>query len=370
MQRAARGGLSARDDPAASPNWRHLPSGRDREVARRSAVGGQHSATTAVEAGAGTDDPAFWNVAQPVEHLAVNEAVAGSIPAIPANSMDNYYMIPVSDFGNVGRGADDFGAIMAAVSKCESLGGGDVLLHGGLHTSATIKLPQGVNLMGEGWHSSALASLGGSDISVVHMVSDTAIERLSIFGNMTSDSCADSVVRVMTGAVGGVIRDCRIWGGEWALATSGVDFDFDNCYIQGTGRNGGNIVSNGGAWYNRVKCDDSGHPHVYGFWQQWNGASDVAENHFVNSDFSGAFDVSVVIDDHGYSSNVTSFVNCVFSRPQYLNNAKWTSYNSCEFGADIFVGNGPCSIGTSLGFGNGITARGARVSSDCVNISA
>lgn len=274
-------------------------------------------------------------------------------------------MSDLSSFGDVYQGADVTDTLRRAVASAGKVRVPNL----GLKLTSTVVIPSGVHLEGEGDYCTALSTWGADFTPLVLEGENNGLHGLAVHGNL-SGSAANEVVRVRVGAVGQVLRDCRIFGGAWALATSSVDMDLDNCFVQGTGIGGGNIVSNGAGWYRRLKCDDGGQPHQFGFWQQWNGSSDAAENHFADSDFSGNFlDSSICINDQGNSSNITVFTGCVTNHRITLYNAKWTAFIGHEFGADVIKGGGECSIAASIGFGAGIRAEGCRVGPECIGIS-
>jgi hypothetical protein len=274
-------------------------------------------------------------------------------------------MSDLNSFGPVYQGVDVSDTLRRAVAS-----GGKVRIPNlGLRLTSTVVIPSGVHLEGEGDYCTALSTYGADFTALILEGENNGLHDLAVYGCQTGQA-ANEVVRIRVGAVGQVLRDCRIWGGSWGLATSSVDIDLDNCFVQGTGVDGGNVVSNGAGWYNRLKCDDSGQPHKFGFWQQWNGSSDVAENHFVGGDFTGNFtDSSICINDQGNNSNITVFEGCVNNHRITLYNANWTAFLGHEFGADVIKGNGDCSIGVSKGLGAGIKAIGCRVGPECVGIS-
>lgn len=280
-------------------------------------------------------------------------------------------MSDLSSFGEIDQGIDVSDALDRAIADARRYGGGKIRIpNRGLRISRTVVVPTGVHLEGEGDYCTALSTWDADFLAVDMDGYNNGLHGLAVYSCPRGDA-GNACVRIKTGSVGTILRDLRIGGGAWGLANSGVDFDIDNCFIQGAGVDGGNIASNGGGWYHRLKCDDGGQPHKYGLWQQWNGSvTDVAENHFINSDFTGNFtEGSIRIDDQGHNSNVTVFMGCVSNKPVLLYNARWTGFVGHEFGADVLKGNGDCSIGVSTGFGAGIRASGCKVGPECVGIS-
>jgi hypothetical protein len=279
---------------------------------------------------------------------------------VPQNHNQETRLLSVTDFGDVGRGQDDADALIKAIDKAQKSGIGTVAIPGCiLRTRRTITLPADIWLRGEGYGSSAVMSADDVDIPVLVIDgSDGGVEGLGVFGRQGADARSETA-KVNPGVVGSTMRDCRIWGGSWGLVTAGVDCYVTNCFIQGAGSQGGNILSSGANWYDRLKCDDGGQPHKYGFWQQWNSTDgSPAENHFDQSDFTGNFTEGAIrIDDAGYNSNITHFSGCVFNSRCLLYNTRWTGFTGCEIGADVIVGNGACTITGSYGFG--IKAIGA-----------
>lgn len=275
----------------------------------------------------------------------------------------------LTSYGDFEHGMDVSDALDRAIADAAKRDGGIIQISNvGLRISRTVKLPSGVILQGEGRRCTALSTWGEDFQAVELSGKDNGIRDMSIIGCTRPDAQSD-LIRIMTGSVGAMLDHLEVKGGAWGLATSGVDAEIEHCFIQGFGQDGGNVVSNGGSWFNHLKCDDSGQPHKFGFYQQWNrSTTDVAENHFIDCDFVGNFtEAAIRVDDQGNNSNVTVFIGCVSGRV-LLYNARWTSFVGHEFGGDVILGNGQCSIAASFGFNPGINARGCKIGPECVGI--
>lgn len=199
---------------------------------------------------------------------------------------------------------------------------------------------------------------------------DACLQGIFIAGDQNTASTAPTV-SVLAGALGVVFRDCHIWGGSAAFNTAAVDGYMDNCFLLAFNSTGTSLVSTGANWYQRVKIDTSGATISNGFVQNTCVfAPNVCENHFVMSDFSGAFNItSFQIND---VNAITVISDSVFSSPIQIIAAKATALNGNEIGSTTLVANstGPLIMSGNIGLAS-ITASGsaARVCAANFNIT-
>lgn len=251
----------------------------------------------------------------------------------------------------------------------------------------TISLKIAVTLMGSGKGCTTIDS-NGLDITVIQFtagrsgsgIHEGGVERLTVRGG-SGASGSTYVVYIPSSSlinhdcVHTVLRDCEFHGGYYALYHTGVDGYIENCYIHGSHASGGCVRSNGANWYIRCKID-ADVPQANGFFQEWNGgnASQVAENHITQCDFSGPWTTAAInINDGGVGNNITIISECVLSGAVGINGAAWTCFQGCELAGNIFTFDGETSITGCYGFAgiNGsagaIPAHGAGAGN--VNIS-
>lgn len=242
-------------------------------------------------------------------------------------------------------------------------GGGMVLFcNAAFKVSSTVTWKPGIILQGCGQRSSSITS-AGADITILTTAGAgndfMYLNDLTIIGNTTAG--ATQVLVTADGVTN--MNNCSLTGGFYALQMAGSDGTIFNCFIQGTASAGGNAVSNGSNWYIRVKFDDSGQSHLYGFWQQWDGISSVSENHFEQCDFTGNFTTAAVKISGGSNVHIMVFSGSVFSPAGGAfaienDQARFVSITGGEIGADISVNAIPTTITGSYGF-TGIAASGA-----------
>lgn len=188
------------------------------------------------------------------------------------------------------------------------------------------------------------------------------LENCTIQGS-TSVSSVNPAVKVEPNTVVNM-HDCRVFGGEAALQTSGSDGYVENCYFSGMTYG---ATSNGNNWYVRDKFDGPFLPGVattYAFLQGvwYSGGSGVLENHFTDCDFSGSggnvWSYSFFINASAGTSPVTSIVDGVFAAPISLTGATVTMISNAEFGNASFSASGQVNITGSAGIGVSVTVSG------------
>jgi hypothetical protein len=278
----------------------------------------------------------------------------------------------VTAWGAVGDFATDCtAAIQNAINYIfNNFVGGIVFFPGGNYkVTSTITVKGGVRLVG-----SCMAAVNinarNSDINVLNFqagCSSAGLEQITIVGFQTN-TASHSTVAVANGAYV-VFRDAEIIGGLVGLNTAGVDCVFDNCTIDGFQNN---VVSTGANWYIRCKIDTvlAGSTPTSGFTQGAYYTSGVAENHFVQCDFSGTYTNAIVINDTGQGSAVTTFEGCVFSSPISITHAVASMFSACEFGSTSFTcGNNVTMVTGSYAFSATVISGAGKVVAGCSGIS-
>ena len=105
------------------------------------------------------------------------------------------------------------------------------------------------------------------------------LQQLSVYGNQTSGATG-KVVTVDAGTIQQVFRDNNIWGGLYAVYTSGIDGLYENNFIAAWGTAGANLFSHGGVnWYLRNKIDTAGGTPAYALAMDRGSLVGTMENH-------------------------------------------------------------------------------------------
>ena len=243
---------------------------------------------------------------------------------------------------------DDSAALQCQIDYLYNTWGGGVLLHSGgnARIGTTVYVKGQTTIVGLGQTVSSFGAIG--DTTALWFVQTGSgpkqLLNIGVYGYQSS-AATKAVVRVDPN-VGVVFRDATIWGGSFALATAGIDGLYENVDFNGWGATGGNIYSTGANWYVRCKIDNgAAGTTTYAFYQ--GATSFLAENHFVQSDFSGNFTYSVYIDDGGNHKAITVFEGSIFSAPIIIISAQWTAFIGAEIGSNSFVFNGPGDLTVS-----------------------
>lgn len=265
---------------------------------------------------------------------------------------------------------DDTLAIQAAIDHVnQKFAGGVVFFPPGVYVvSAPLQLHGAVYLKGSGFNVTIVTAFG--DHTILNFNADSShskLEDLYIVGRFNNANTANTVV--IADNVPVYFSDFRIWGGLHALENRGIDGNFYNGFILGGSANGGCLLSVGANWYDRMKLDTSGLPLAYAYRQLTvpPGATS-AENHWVQSDFSGQFTHSIRLEDTA-GSGLTAFTNCVISSPTLITGGRHARFTSCEFGAGI-SSSAPISVVSSYGFGPiSVTGVGPKAMSGNINIT-
>jgi hypothetical protein len=251
----------------------------------------------------------------------------------------------VMAWGAAGNGvADDTAEIQAACDYVYSTyGGAPVIMPAGTYLiSAAIELKGGTTLSGAGQHATFLTA--ATDITLVRFVGGIAnsgyasLRDMAVYGYQNAAAVNNAIV--ITENMPVILRDLKVFGGNFALENNGIDSIIENVYLNGWGTNGGGIKSTGANWYIRVKSDSGPQAVRYGFYQgeSFSGASS-AENHFTQSDFSGNHVFSIFIDDNATGAAMTDFDGCVASGPIAVNSAKITRMSGMFGAAAVAVHN-------------------------------
>jgi Pectate lyase superfamily protein len=277
--------------------------------------------------------------------------------------------VNIRDFGAKGDGStDDSGAIQAAINSLGGASGGGFLFvpPGNYRVGTTIDVNGAIAFRGPGMPTTSLSALG--DITVLNFgpySGHSTVDGLWILGLQAGNATKNAVVVADNMPVH--FSNSHIWGGNWALETGGVDGAVNNCFIMGAGSGGGGILSRGANWYNRAKLDTIGFAVAAGFMQlQGNAFAPSAENHFLNSDFSGLFQNSIVIADPSNGA-MAAFTNCVMSTPISVTGARHTRIAACELGANVTT-SAPISVVGSYGV-TPVTVFGPKAMAGNVNIT-
>lgn len=274
-----------------------------------------------------------------VANVAIGALAAGFFIAAPATAS---------------RAVDNTAELQSAINELCASGGVLSLPPGWKEITSTITVCRGVILRGAGEYATAIHT--DNDIVMLRFTGQgndfSGLENISVFGPMGWNNLV-----VVDHNVVVHMRDCRIWGGLFALEHNGMDGTVQNCFISGGHDwHGGNVLSRGANWYIRAKLDTSGQNVMFGFYQAGSDPAFVRENHFTQSDFSGTFAYSVYIAD---AQAYTVFDGGVFSSPIWVWGA-WTNFANAEIGGNITGYEGVLTITGSYGF-SGISVHGSAV---------
>jgi hypothetical protein len=240
----------------------------------------------------------------------------------------------------VGNGStDDTNAISCQSTYMNNTyGGGIVYFPPGTYlvSGGGVGINGGVQFIGSGQASTTIKVT--TDSSVVSWNSScargTSLQSMTILGYQNTGASHNTVFIYSNCPV--IIRDATIWYGGNAIYNAGVDSLIENVFACGYSAS---VFSTGANWYVRDKFDTCGISATFGFYQ---GAyvlgAGKAENHFVETDFSGVYTYSVYINDSAEQA-ITVFDGGVFSAPIYLNAMFWTSFTNAEIGSTSFTLN-------------------------------
>lgn len=166
-----------------------------------------------------------------------------------------------------------------------------------------------------------------------------------------------------------VVRDNKIFYGQWGLIADGVDSFFENNFIWGYT---GAVNSRGANWHYRCKYDQPGpDAATYGIFFGANIAGlTLPENVFYNCDFSGSYTYSVYVQDTG-NSGIYHFTDPVFSSPIRIDNARVVMIAGAEIGSTSFVTNNGnvIVVGSYALTATTITGTGGKTCAGTVNLT-
>jgi hypothetical protein len=284
---------------------------------------------------------------------------------------NNYFQSGTPWADVVAWGADPTGstdsgtAIQNAINHLVAFGGGIVFFPPGAYksTAATITVKSGVRLIGASRNSVSLgtgatSAFAGPILSFDSTCTYAGAEHMFIqgyFGGSPSQPTVSVAANVPV-----ILKDLYLWGGTYGLQTAGVDGFYENIFPEGYTAN---ITSTGANWYVRCKVDTGAIPGSTpsnGFTQLNSGGSGVAENHFLQCDFSGNYTNSITINDTSGTQAITTFEGCVFSSPIIITNGRVQMFSACEIGSTTFtVGTNPCVVTGCASTSTAITISGA-----------
>ena len=264
---------------------------------------------------------------------------------------------------------DDTAAIQCYLNYMYTTNNGGFVFFppGNYKVTSTLTVKGTTTLAGAGDGVSELT--GNADFTLLafdNTVSNGGMRDIFIAGYQNTGATYNTVT--VANNVPIVFRNCHIWGGTFALSTGGTDGYIDNCFILGWGTTGGDIVSTGANWYQRVKLDTSSNSVAYAFVQNTCFNASPCENHFNESDFSGNYGTASIQVNDAYS--FLTVASSVLSSPVKITAGKATIFVGNEFGSTTLVANsvGGMSISGSVGL-VAITASGTATRSCAANIN-
>lgn len=266
----------------------------------------------------------------------------------------------------VGNGSiDDQPSLQCQANYLNStfVGGTLHLSNGNYHLGSTLTIPNGVNIVCESNVSTSIGVGGTTDLTAITFLNSAVnafIRNCQISGD-TNSTATQNLVVVPTGA-NVSIYDSLLIGGNFALQNGGTDGVIFNTSIQGFGSSGGGVSSTGANWYIRAKIDQNAATAV-GFSQGTNAIAQ--ENHFIDTDISGAYTNSVVINDGGNHNAITTFTSSVFSSPIVITSASYTTISGAELGANVTANSGTVVVSASSGVNGVVTVSGSATTIFC-----
>jgi hypothetical protein len=245
-------------------------------------------------------------------------------------------------YGAVGNGsANDAPAFQAAANA----GGIVIVPPGNYHFASTVIISSAVKFVGPGQRAAAITCYG-TDLTLLRLSSGSGgacFYDLALEGYMNAAATQHLIV-IDQNITEYLFSACRMWGGNYAIRTSGIDGCFFDCGIAGSI---GHVLSDGANWWLRCKIDtvDPSMAPTYCFrqLQSFSGATS-GENNFDLCDFSGTYTYSVYIDDSGQNYANTGFNQCIFSSNIYIPSARHTRFSNCEIGINAVSSNAPIAM--------------------------
>jgi hypothetical protein len=162
-----------------------------------------------------------------------------------------------------------------------------------------------------------------------------------------------------------------MWFGGAGLVTAGVDGRYTNNFICGYITA---VSSTGANFYDSDKLDTCGISSTYAF-NQGACVGSLCENQFVQTDFSGTYTDSVLINDTTNTTSIFKCVGCIFSSPIIVSAARATLISVSEIGSTtltnnatgpmILSGNYAFSATTANGTGSRVCATGSNSNITC-----
>lgn len=288
---------------------------------------------------------------------------------------DNPTTCLITWFGAVGNGStDNYTAIQRAIDYLyNTYGGGTINFTNGNYIVSNTLVMRGTIVIDGNSREGTVINGSLQDLRVLYFDSTcnyAEIKNVFVFG-YPNTAATNPVVDVYSG-IPVNYNNCKIWGGNAALRTAGVDGRMYNCYLSSWASSGSCVLSSGANWYENCKIDNS-NPGFAGFQQTARdaGLSGPMENSFTDTDFSGAYSYSVYVDDGGQVSAMSKFCGgCVFSAPIGIINAKWSGFSTAEFGSTTLGSVAPISIVGSYAFAaTTVTGGGTKSLGGNINIS-
>lgn len=278
-----------------------------------------------------------------------------------------------------GNGAtDDTAAIQCQTTYLASTFSGGIVYFppGNYHTLSTITVPQCVTYRGVGFSPSGIFGAAGSDITVLSFITGSGcaaggggVRDMTISGYQNAAATNNMIVIAANAFVH--FSDSFFAGGNWAVQNAGTDGRWYNVSIFGFGTSGGGILSSGANFYSSLRIDQPSVATSAAF-KQTTCSTSLCENHFTDTDFSGNYTNSILIDDTTNGSAVTIITGGIFSSPILVTTAKATIITAAELGSTTLTTNatGPLIISSSYAFAaTTATGTGTRVCSANFNLT-
>lgn len=267
---------------------------------------------------------------------------AGTYTVNNSQSIGSESMIGSCNAASGNGVSDDWTAVQCAVTYLGLKSAGVVYLPPGNYlVSRTVTVAGSVYLQGAGGLASEIKI--NSDITALAFnanILQAGLDRLIIDGNTSSPTA--NLVTIGNGALVN-LSNCVLTGGNWALATNGVDGNVLNCSIAGWGSSGGGVLSQGANTYWNAKIDQSEANTTAAFKQGVGYNGSLMENRIVSSDMTGNYTNSLVVADTNNLA-ITLVTNTVLSEPVSITGNKDVVLTGDEINGNVTISAGRVMI--------------------------